>query len=68
MSATTKAGLSLFGVILSVADFYVSNASSFPLVQRNLAPSYSETTAAVERLQQVGSIPRAEALPKEGAS
>ena len=55
MSTKTTVRLSLFGVILTIAGFYVSNASSFPLVQQILAPSYVRAKAAVERLQRDGS-------------
>jgi len=58
MSTKTKVRLSLFGVILSIAGFYVSKASSFPLVQQVLAPSYVRAKAGVERIQREGSIQR----------
>ncbi|MBI2866913.1 MAG: hypothetical protein HYX97_01100 [Chloroflexi bacterium] len=44
------------GAFLSIAGFYVSNASSFPVVQRLMAPSYVAAKKAIARIQQEGSI------------
>ncbi|MCH7539603.1 MAG: hypothetical protein IH999_04275 [Proteobacteria bacterium] len=56
MSAKSKLYLSLLGVFLSIVGFYVSNASSFPLVQQILAPSYVRAKAGIARIQREGAI------------
>jgi len=55
MREKQKLYLSLLGVILSIAGFYVSNASSFPIVQRLIAPSYVMAKRAIEHIQKEGS-------------
>lgn len=54
MSERTKHLLSLCGVLLSIAGFYLANAASFPLLQGIVAPQYVNAKGAIERLQQEG--------------
>lgn len=56
MSERKKHLLSLLGVLVSIAGFYVSNASAFPVLQRLLAPSYGRAKRAIERIQKDGSL------------
>jgi hypothetical protein len=41
-------------VLLSILGFYIGNASSYPRVQRVLAPSYVQAKAAIESLKRDG--------------
>ncbi|MFQ5709411.1 MAG: hypothetical protein ACE5HO_18285 [bacterium] len=56
MTEKQKFYLSLLGVVLSIAGFYSSNASSFLFVQKIMAPSYVAAKMAIEHIQKQGSI------------
>lgn len=56
MTEKLKHSLSLFGVVLSIVGFYVSNASSFPVLQRLLSPSYAAAKEGVDLIRRSGSL------------
>jgi hypothetical protein len=52
ISERTKRYLSLAGVAITVLAFYVSNAASYPLVQRLIAPSYARARVAIDQIKR----------------
>jgi hypothetical protein len=56
VSERTKLYLSLAGVAITVLAFYVSNASSYPLVQRTIAPSSARARVAIDQIKRKESI------------
>jgi hypothetical protein len=60
MKERTKHILSLAGVLISIAGFYASNASSFPFVQRLLSPSYFNAMQGLKTIQKEKVIKKGE--------
>ncbi len=56
MTQWTKRWLSLLGILLSIAGFYVDKAPSFPSVQRLIAPSYVSARQGIASLQKRSSL------------
>lgn len=54
MSQRSNHLLSVLGVVLTIVGFYVSNASSFPLIQQLIAPSYASAKRGIEHIQKDG--------------
>jgi hypothetical protein len=58
MRQSTKRWLSGFGIALSIAGFYIKNASAYPFLLRIIAPSYVHAKAALAQVHRTGSVGR----------
>jgi len=55
---STKRGLSVFGVFISILGFYIKNTATYPFVLALVAPSYVDARAALTQIHRTGSIGR----------